>query len=296
MSDLPQATVGIIGGTGTYKLNGFDSTELSVDTPYGKVAVFHGTMEDTAVAFIPRHGLGHSRLPSEVNYRGIMYAMKLLGVKYVIAISACGSLREDYVPGQLALTDQFIDKTAGRISTFFGDGIVAHVSLGDPVCNNLRQVIADSAAEVHGDKVVVHPTATYICIDGPAFSTRPESLAYKSWGADIIGMTGMPEVRLAREAELAYAQIACITDYDAWRPHCESVDALSVMDVLKTNSHNAQALLPVIFRKLKELNPVSPAHTSLTLALVTDLATVPEATKERLAPILARTTAERVTK
>eukprot|EP01013_Petalomonas_cantuscygni_P021260 TRINITY_DN4040_c0_g1_i1.p1 TRINITY_DN4040_c0_g1~~TRINITY_DN4040_c0_g1_i1.p1 ORF type:complete len:322 (-),score=76.76 TRINITY_DN4040_c0_g1_i1:206-1147(-) len=283
-----RAVVGVIGGTGLYKLEGFDAKEVNVTTPYGDVNVKLGDLHGMPVAFVPRHGAGHSVLPAEVNYRGNIHALKQLGVKFVIAISACGSLREEMKPGDLVIVDQLIDRTVGRPSTFFGDGLVAHVSLGDPVCKPLHDIVFNSAKAIHADKkeVTIHPSGTYICIQGPSFSTRPESNMYRQWGADVIGMTGMPEARLAREAELSYAMIACITDYDAWRPHEESVTAAAVIKVLATNAVNAQAVLPPVFAALNEAPPVSPAHSALECAIVTDLMKAPAETVAKLQPLL----------
>ncbi len=211
---MPQAKIGVIGGTGLYDIEGLtDIEEVDIDTPFGKPsdAIITGRLEGVGIAFLPRHGKEHRISPTEIPVRANIYALKSLGVEYIIAINSTGSFKQGIKPGDLVIPDQLIDHTRSRVNSFFGEGIVAHISLAEPFCPVLSQILYHTALEVGAN---VHPKATYIAIEGPAFSTRAESQLYRSWGADIIGMTALPEARLAREAEICYAIIACVSDYD----------------------------------------------------------------------------------
>jgi 5'-methylthioadenosine phosphorylase len=223
---MVKAKIGVIGGTGLYEIEGMtDIQELHVDTPFGDTSdnLVVGKLNGTGIAFLPRHGKGHRILPHEIPVRANIYALKCLGVEHVIGINSCGSFKEELKPGELLVPDQVIDRTQGRRSTFFGDGIVAHISMADPFCSVLSKVLYQAGKECAGE---IHQGGTYIAMEGPAFSTRAESRLYKSWGADVIGMTIFPEAKLAREAELCYASLCCITDYDAWKEEHVTVDVV----------------------------------------------------------------------
>jgi len=229
-------TLGIIGGSGLYDIDGLeDRREETVDTPWGAPsdALVHGRIGDVKLVFLPRHGRGHRLTPSEVPYRANIAALKMAGVTDVLAISACGSLQEAYAPGDFLAADQFIDRTFARSKTFFGDGMVAHVSMARPVCSRFSAMAAD-AAEAAGAKI--HRGGTYIAMEGPQFSSLAESKLYRRWGCDVIGMTAMPEAKLAREAELPYAILAMVTDYDCWREEEEAVTVTNVLEVMARNS------------------------------------------------------------
>ena len=282
-----RASIGIIGGSGLYTMSGLtDTREVRVKTPFGDPsdAIVLGTLEGKRVAFLARHGRGHRILPSEINYRANIYAMKLLGVERLISVSAVGSLKEDLRPGEFLVPDQFFDRTKNRASTFFGDGFVAHVAFAHPTCGQLSGVLADAC--VH-EAVKVHRSGTYICIEGPQFSTLAEAEINRQLGFDVIGMTNLTEAKLAREAELCYATIAMITDYDCWHPDHESVTASQIIATLNQNAENAQKVLRTAVRELPAAHSCKCA-TALQHALVTDLKIVPNATKKRLAAILGK--------
>jgi 5'-methylthioadenosine phosphorylase len=240
------------------------------------------------VAFLARHGRHHHLTPTEVPYRANIYAMKSLGVKYLISASAVGSLQEAVKPLDMVVPDQFIDRTRSRISTFFGEGIVAHISFGHPICKNLAGIVAESITELNLPDVTLHQGGTYICMEGPAFSTQAESNLYRSWGGTIIGMTNLPEAKLAREAEIAYATLALATDYDCWHPDHDSVTVDLVIQNLQRNASNAQKVIQAAVQKLSERQPNSEAHTALQSAIITPLAHVPEATKAKMGLILQK--------
>src|SRR6201981_2390798 len=234
------ATIGIIGGGGLFSLDGLaDTREIRVKTPFGEPsdALGVGTLEGKRVAFLARHGRGHRILPSEINYRANIYAMKLLGVERIISVSAVGSLKEDLRPGEFLVPDQFFDRTKNRAATFFGDGLVAHVAFAHPTCGQLSGVLADACAE---EAVAVHRKGTYICIEGPQFSTLAEAEVNRQLRFDVIGMTNVTAAKLAREAEICYSAIAMITDYDCWHPDHESVTGAQIMETLNRNAENAQ--------------------------------------------------------
>lgn len=279
-----RATLGIIGGTGLYDIAGLeDVRERHVHTPFGPPSdsLVLGVLGGREVAFLPRHGRGHRILPHEVNYRANVYALKALGVERIISVSAVGSLKEEYAPRHVVVPDQYVDRTSHRVSTFFGDGMVAHVAFARPVCPQLSGVMAERAGAAGA---TTHRGGSYICIDGPQFSTRAESELYRSWGMDIIGMTALPEAKLAREAEICYATLALVTDYDCWHPDHDAVTADSVMAVLSDNVATARTVVASVVRALPAERSCDCGH-ALAPSIVTAPHLVPEATKEKLAAI-----------
>jgi 5'-methylthioadenosine phosphorylase len=288
---MAQAQIGIIGGSGLYKMEALkDVEEVQVDTPFGSPsdALIVGTLEGTQVAFLARHGRNHHLMPSELPFRANIHAMKQLGVQYLISASAVGSLKEEVKPLDMVVPDQFIDRTKNRVSTFFGEGIVVHIAFADPVCNRLAGVLADAVASLELPDVTLHRGGTYVCMEGPAFSTKAESHLYRSWGATIIGMTNLPEAKLAREAEIAYATLALATDYDCWHPDHDSVTVEMVIANLQRNATNAQKVIQETVRRLSENPPASDAHSALKYSILTRLDKVPAATKEKLGLLLKK--------
>jgi 5'-methylthioadenosine phosphorylase len=288
---MTQIKIGIIGGSGLYKMDALkDVKEVTVPTPFGSPsdAFIVGTLEETPVAFLARHGRNHHLLPSELPFRANIYAMKKLGVEYIISASAVGSLFEEVKPLDMVVPDQFIDRTRNRISTFFGDGIVAHIAFGDPVCPHLAQILADAVESQHLPDVTLHRGGTYICMEGPAFSTKAESNLYRSWGATVIGMTNLQEAKLAREAEIAYVTLALVTDYDCWHPDHDHVTVEMVIGNLHRNAINAQKVIQETVRRLNENPPLSTAHSALQYAILTPLDKVPATTKEKLSLLLQK--------
>jgi 5'-methylthioadenosine phosphorylase len=284
-----RATIGIIGGSGLYSMNGLTNMrEVRVKTPFGDPsdAFVLGTLEGKRVAFLARHARGHRILPGEINYRANIYAMKLLGVERIISVSAVGSLKEDLRPGEFLVPDQFFDRTKNRASTFFGDGIVAHVAFAHPTCGQVSGILSDAC--VH-EAIKVHRRGTYICIEGPQFSTLAEAEVHRQLGFEVIGMTNVTEARLAREAEICYATIAMITDFDCWHPEHESVTASQIIATLVQNAENAQKVLRTAVRELPTSRSCK-CGAALQHALVTDLKIVPKATKKRLAAIIGKYT------
>jgi 5'-methylthioadenosine phosphorylase len=280
-----KATLGIIGGSGLYSMSGLTETrEIRVKTPFGDPSdvIVLGALEGKRVAFLARHGRGHRILPGEINYRANIYAMKLLGVERIISVSAVGSLQEDLKPGEFLVPDQFYDRTKNRVSTFFGDGLVAHVAFAHPTCGQLAGVLSDSC--VH-EAIKVHRRGTYICMEGPQFSTLAEAHVHRQLRFEVIGMTNVTEAKLAREAEICYATIAMITDYDCWHPEHESVTASQIIATLNQNAENAQRVLRAAVRALPA-GRTCKCGSALQHALVTDLKLVPAATKKRLAAII----------
>jgi 5'-methylthioadenosine phosphorylase len=283
------ATLGIIGGSGLYQMDGIeDRTEVVTETPFGAPsdAIICGTIKGTDCAFIPRHGRGHLLTPSEVNYRANIWALKRLGVKAILSVSAVGSLREKIEPGHLVCPDQFIDRTRGRASSFFGDGIVGHVQFGEPIEEMFRQIVLDVA---RAGESQVHDGGCYVCIEGPTFSTRAESHLYRSWGGDIVGMTNLPEARLAREAEIGYATLGLSTDYDCWREGHDEVSVEAVIKVIRQNVRVAQEVILGVCESLATIGALHwPAHSALAdgAAIITDRTLISKEVKERLAPIL----------
>ena len=288
---MAQASIGIIGGSGLYKMEALkDVEEVQVETPFGlpSDALILGSLESTRVAFLARHGRNHTLLPSELPFRANIHAMKQLGVEYLISASAVGSLKEEAKPLDMVVPDQFIDRTKNRVSTFFGEGLIAHIAFADPVCNQLAGVLGDAIASLDLPEVTLHRGGTYICMEGPAFSTKAESYLYRSWGATVIGMTNLPEAKLAREAEIAYATLALVTDYDCWHPDHDSVTVEMVIGNLQRNAINAQKVIQETVRRLSENPPHSDAHSALKYAILTQLDKVPLATKEKLALLLKK--------
>jgi len=288
---MTDVAIGIIGGSGLYKMDALkDVEERAISTPFGNPsdALIVGNLEGNRVAFLARHGRNHTLLPAELPFRANIYAMKSLGVKYLISASAVGSLQQAAKPLDLVVPDQFIDRTRNRISTFFGDGIVAHITFGDPVCPHLAGVLADAAASLPLENVTLHRGGTYVCMEGPAFSSKAESNLYRSWGATVIGMTNLPEAKLAREAEIAYATLALVTDYDCWHPEHDHVTVEMVVANLHRNAANAQQVIQETVRRLSQNPPMSDAHSALQYAILTPLDKVPMATKEKLHLLLQK--------
>jgi len=283
----------VIGGSGFYQMEGLtDVEELRIDTPYGPTsdAIVAGTLDGQRVAFLPRHGVGHRILPSELPSRANIYALKTLGVEFIIGVSAVGSLREDIEPLHMVVLDQLIDRTRGRPSTFFGEGLAAHIAFADPFCPELRAVVAAAALEAGA---TVHRAGTYVVMEGPAFSTRAESHLYRSWGADVIGMTALPEAKLAREAEVCYAILACATDYDCWHDTHEDVSAeLIVSNLLKNVAVSRRAVRAALATLPSERN--CACRDALQNALITPIELVPEGTRRRLGPLIAKYAGEKV--
>jgi 5'-methylthioadenosine phosphorylase len=271
----------VIGGSGLYHMQGLgDTQEYLLETPFGKPSspIIVGTLEGKRVAFLARHGLGHFISPTEVNYRANIYALKSLGAKQIISISACGSLREDYAPGHIVVPDQIFDNTKERARSFFGEGFVAHVGVADPFCEHLSRSVFES---VRTSGAIVHAGGTFITIEGPRFSTKAESHAYRAWGMSIIGMTASPEAFLAREAEICYATMAHVTDYDVWHTSAEPVTVEMVIQTLNKNTETAQEALRILARNLED-NPNCSCHHALASALITNPAVIPAETRTKL--------------
>ena len=277
-----QAEIGIIGGSGLYTMPGLtNTTEIAVDTPFGapSESIVLGTLEGRKAAFLARHGRGHRILPSELNFRANIYAMKKLGVEFILSISAVGSLKQEHKPTDFVIPDQFIDRTFARNATFFGDGIVGHVAFGDPIC----AVAAKAFKQGCDDAGVVGKLGgTYVNMEGPQFSTRAESNLYRSWGADVIGMTNLQEAKLAREAEISYATLAMVTDYDCWYEGHDDVTVDQVVKVIHENTANAQRVLAGAIRALPESNKHTPCASALKYAIMTDRKMIPAETREKL--------------
>jgi 5'-methylthioadenosine phosphorylase len=283
--------IGIIGGSGLYKMEALKNIEeVRLQTPFGDPsdALIVGDLEGTKVAFMARHGRHHHLTPSEVPYRANIHAMKQMGVEYLLSASAVGSLREEVKPLDLVLPDQFIDRTKNRASTFFGEGIVAHIAFGEPICPQLQQVLADSIAALNLPDVTCHQGGTYICMEGPAFSTKSESEMYRQLGGTIIGMTNLPEAKLAREAEMAYATLALSTDYDCWHPDHDSVTVEMVIANLGKNAVNAQRVIQETVRRITEKPFESAAHSALKFAIITQMEHANPATKEKLSLLIGK--------
>jgi 5'-methylthioadenosine phosphorylase len=274
--------IGIIGGSGLYSMPGFSAErEVTLETPFGAPSSPYvvGELEGKTVAFLTRHGRGHRISPSELNFRANIWGMKKLGVERIISLSAVGSLKEEHKPLDFVLPDQFFDRTKGRVSTFFGDGLVAHISFADPICGDL-------AGEIHAACAAAGVNAklggTYLCMEGPAFSTKAESNIYRSWGMDVIGMTNLQEAKLAREAELCYSTVAMVTDYDCWHPEHDAVTVADIIRNLQANAANAAKAVAATVRRLPEGEPPCKCRHALAHALITDPATIPDATRARL--------------
>ncbi len=282
---MQKVTIGIIGGSGLYSMPGLSGLkEQFIETPFGKPsdAYMVGELDGRPVAFLSRHGRGHKVSPSELNFRANIYGMKMLGVEYILSASAVGSLKEEHEPTDFVIPDQFIDRTYARTSTFFGDGIVAHVGFGDPVCKVVASAFEEACKQVG---VVGKRGGTYICMEGPQFSTRAESNLYRSWGADVIGMTNLQEAKLAREAEMSYATLAMVTDYDCWREGHDDVTIEQVVAVLHQNAENAAKVVRAAVAALPIDKP-SPYSDALKYAILTDPKTIPQSTRTKLALLL----------
>jgi 5'-methylthioadenosine phosphorylase len=284
---LKQAEIGIIGGSGLYAMPGLTGVhEERVTTPFGDPSdVFVvGELEGRKVAFLARHGRGHRILPSELNFRANIYAMKKLGVERILSLSAVGSLKEEHKPGDFVVVDQFIDRTFHRISTFFGDGLVGHVAFGDPVCATVAQAIA-GACKTEGVSAV--PRGTYVCMEGPQFSTRAESNLYRSWGADVIGMTNLQEAKLAREAEICYATAAMVTDYDCWREGHDDVTVEQIVAVLNQNAANACRVVRSAVAAMPRERKCACA-SALQFAILTSPDAIPDSARAKLDLLLGK--------
>ncbi len=282
-----QTTLGIIGGSGLYEMEGLTDIERhSVSTPFGGPSddIITGVLAGVQMAFLPRHGAGHRILPSEINYRANIFALKKLGVNTVIAVSAVGSMKDEIQPGHMVIPYQFIDRTKGRVSTFFGEGIAAHVAFADPVCHSLAGTLTASA-EADGEKA--HSGGTYICMEGPQFSTRAESFLYRSWGVDVIGMTNIPEAKLAREAEMCYATLALATDYDCWHETEEDVSVEAILEIMHKNVEAAKRIIAGAAAGAGD-RPECGCREALKFAIVTDPKAIPAETKQKLEPIIGK--------
>ena len=285
---MTNEVIGVIGGSGLYEMEGMtDVRQVTVDTPFGKPSdeYITGTLDGVQMVFLPRHGKGHRFTPSEVNYRANVYGMKKLGVTRIISVSAVGSLREEIVPGHIVIPDQFIDRTRGfRKDTFFGNGVVGHVQFADPVCADLSATLYEAAGEVG---VTVHRGGTYVCMEGPAFSTRAESHLYRSFGASIIGMTNLTEAKLAREAEICYGVIALSTDYDCWHDAHADVSVEAIIEIIKQNVSNAKQIIKHAVQKISAERSC-PCGESLKYAVISDTSVMPVETRENLELLLAK--------
>jgi 5'-methylthioadenosine phosphorylase len=279
--------IGIIGGSGLYDMAELTDREQQVlTTPFGDPSgpYILATLRGKRVAFLSRHGAGHRLSPSDLNYRANIFGMKMLGVEWIISASAVGSLQEQYRPMDLVFPDQFIDRTRGRISTFFGHGLVAHVGFAHPLCHALSALAAD-CAEQAGARV--HRGGTYVCMEGPQFSTLAESKLYRSWGADIIGMTNLQEAKLAREAEIAYSTMALVTDYDCWHPDHDTVTVEMIINNLTHNAKMAQQVIARVVERL-DVEQRDPAHSALATAIITQANAIPDKIKRELAPLIGK--------
>jgi 5'-methylthioadenosine phosphorylase len=291
MADLPQAAIGVIGGSGLYQMDGLsDIQEVRVETPFGvpSDAITVGRLGDVSLAFLPRHGRGHQLNPTEVPSRANIWALKRLGVQWVFSVSAVGSLREDYAPLHLVIPDQIFDRTRLRPGSFFEGGVVVHASFADPFCPHLSDLLWETMSGMND--VATHRGGTLVCIEGPLFSTKAESHIYRQLGCDLIGMTALPEAKLAREAELCYATIACVTDYDVWRESEETVTVEMVVANLHKNVANAQRIIRELAGRLPADRSASPCGCSNALAnaILTDPAAIPASARERYALLLEK--------
>jgi 5'-methylthioadenosine phosphorylase len=276
-----KAQIGIIGGSGLYSMPGFEAQEeMVIETPWGSPSDNYvvGQLQGKPVAFLARHGRGHRISPSELNFRANIYGMKSLGVERILSLSAVGSLKEEHRPLDFVLPDQFYDRTKARPSTFFGDGLVAHISFADPICPQLARVLHDACS---GAGVNVKKGGTYLCMEGPAFSTKAESNVYRSWGMDVIGMTNLQEAKLAREAEICYVTIAMVTDYDCWHPQHDAVTVSEIIGNLVKNAENACKVVAEAVKRMPA-ERACKCGSALAHAIITDRTKVPEATRRKL--------------
>ena len=279
--------IGIIGGSGLYQMEGLSNVEeVSLDTPFGPPSDSYrlGTLEGRRVAFLARHNRNHTLLPSELNFRANIHGFKQLGAEWILSASAVGSLKENLHPLDIVLPDQFFDRTKARVSTFFGNGVVAHVSFGDPLCHVLADIIEVSGEEAG---VPIKRGGTYVCMEGPQFSTKAESETYRSWGMDLIGMTNLQEAKLAREAEICYTTMALVTDYDCWHPDHDSVTVTDIVKNLHKNSENAQKIIKAAVKRLP-VERTCKCGTALQYAILTDLKKAPAETRAKLELLLRK--------
>ena len=277
--------IGIVGGSGLYEMEGLtEIDEIRVETPFGDPSGPYrtGSIEEHRVAFLARHGRGHTISPSELNFRANIYGFKKLGVERILSASAVGSLKEEHHPLDILVPDQFFDRTRARVSTFFGEGLVAHVSFADPICHALSKIVVSAGARAG---IPVKPGGTYLCMEGPQFSTKAESMVYRSWGMDVIGMTNLQEAKLAREAEICYTTIALVTDYDCWHPGHHAVTVSEIIANLKQNTAHAQQIIREAI-KLLPGERTCACGQALEHALITDPAKIPAETKERLSLLI----------
>jgi len=284
---LPQAEIGIIGGSGLYSMPGLTrAKETHLKTPFGAPsdAYVLGTLAGRKVAFLARHGRGHRILPTELNFRANIHGFKQLGVERIVSISAVGSLKEEHKPLDFVIPDQFFDRTRHRVDTFFGDGVVAHISFADPICPQLAQVVTDACQKAG---VNAKRGGTYLCMEGPQFSTKAESNVYRSWGMDVIGMTNLQEAKLAREAELCYVTVAMVTDYDCWHPDHDAVTVNQVVAVLMKNAENAARVVQETVAAMPDTRSCK-CGSALAHALLTDLRKIPPGTRQKLRLILGK--------
>ena len=285
MTDLSKARLGVLGGSGLYSIEDLnDIREIDISTPYGKPSdkLRLGKIGDTEVVFLARHGRDHTLLPSEVPYQANIWAMKSLGVKWIISASAVGSLKEEIKPLDLVIPDQFIDRTNQRPSTFFGGGMVAHVSMAEPICSNLSKIITEVTMPIISGERTLHVGGTYLCMEGPAFSTKAESNFYRSFNCSVIGMTNHSEARLATEAEIAYVSLSMSTDYDCWHPDHDDVTVDMIISNLHSNASIAKKIISQAAKVIGEIRPSSSAHESLKYALLTDKKKVPDSTLKKI--------------
>jgi 5'-methylthioadenosine phosphorylase len=284
---MTRAPIGVIGGSGLYGVQELQRIEeVSVTTPFGEPSdtVLIGHWNGVTVAFLPRHGRGHRIMPSHINARANIFAMKMLGVEWLISVSAVGSMREDLAPGEVVIPDQFFDRTVARPSTFFQDGIVAHISLAEPVCAELSGILHDAALRAGAR---AHRDGTYLCIEGPQFSTKAESRIYRQWGVDVIGMTNLPEARLAREAEMSYATLAFVTDYDCWHETEAAVSVETIVQILQVNAVMAQRIIGEALPHIP-VERGSPYRDALRGAIITNPMVIPPHIKQNLAPLIGK--------
>jgi 5'-methylthioadenosine phosphorylase len=286
-----RAEIGIVGGSGLYAMPGFEAQEeVRLTTPFGEPSEVYvvGRLEGKKVAFLARHGRGHRISPSELNFRANIFGMKMLGIERILSLSAVGSLKEEHAPLDFVIPDQFFDRTQGRASTFFGDGVVAHISFSDPVCPQLAGAVHSSAV---ASGIRTKRGGTYLCMEGPAFSTRAESNVYRSWGMDVIGMTNLQEAKLAREAEICYVTIAMVTDYDCWHDEHAAVTVDEIISNLTKNAENACKLVRHVVATMPDARSCK-CGSALKHAIITDRTAIPETVKERLGLLIAKYTRE----
>ena len=283
--DFEKARLGIIGGSGLYRIDNLENiVELSVDTPYGKPSnkLLIGNLSGIEVVFLARHGENHTLNPSEIPYKANIWALRSLNVRWLISASAVGSLKENIKPCDIVIPDQFIDRTHQRPLTFFNDGVVAHISMANPFCETLSEMLSQEIDKLLTKEKKLHLGGTYLAMEGPAFSTRAESNLYRDWGCSIIGMTNHTEARLAKEAEIAYSSLSMVTDYDCWNQNCESVSVEMVIENLQENANFAKSIISAAAKRISSLRPSSSFHNALKNALVTPKEHVPNKTKDKI--------------